>query len=104
MSSGYAFHPEARLDLDEIRAFIAYDNPDAADQLVDEILDAVAALVPFPHQGFKRPDLTTRPVRFIVVRRYLIAYVPDNSPLWVVAIIHGQRNTRIMAAILRGRE
>ncbi len=74
MSSGYAFHPEARVDLDEIRAFIADDNPDAADRLVDEIIDAIAALAPFPYQGYSRPDLTTRPVRFIVVRRYLIAY------------------------------
>jgi hypothetical protein len=35
---------------------------------------------------------------------YLIAYAPDERPLWVVAILHGHRSPRIMAAILRGME
>jgi hypothetical protein len=38
------------------------------------------------------------------VREYLIAYVPDEKPLWVIAVMHGHRNPRVMAAILRGRE
>jgi hypothetical protein len=29
---------------------------------------------------------------------------PDEKPLWVIAIMHGHRSPRIMAAILRGRE
>jgi hypothetical protein len=51
-----------------------------------------------------RPDLTGRPLRFIAVREYLIAYAPEEKPLWVVAVMHGRRNPRVMAAILRGRE
>jgi hypothetical protein len=43
-------------------------------------------------------------LRFVVVRDYLIAYAPDEKPLWVVAIMHGRRSPRVMAAILRGRE
>jgi hypothetical protein len=42
-------------------------------------------------------------LRFILVREYLIAYAADEKPLWVVAVIHGRRNPRVMAAILRGR-
>lgn len=102
--SGYAFHPEARSDLNEIREFISDDNLDAADRTVDEILDAVAALVPLPHQGHRRSDLTSRPLRFWRVRDYLIAYAPEESPLWVIAVIHGRRSPRVMAAILRARE
>ncbi len=30
--SGYALHPEAFTDLDDIREFIAEDNPDVADR------------------------------------------------------------------------
>jgi plasmid stabilization system protein ParE len=60
--------------------------------------------VPFPHQGYRRPDLTSRLLRFTLVREYLIAYAPDEKPLWVVAVMHGRRSPRIMAAILRGRE
>jgi len=102
--TGYDFHPEARHDLDEIWDFIRGDNLDAADRLIAEILAAIDALVPFPGQGHGRPDLTSRPLRFILVREYLIAYAPDEKPLWVIAVIHGRRSPRLMAAILRGRE
>lgn len=72
--------------------------------MIAEILSAIRALVPFPGQGHKRPDLTSRPLRFILVHEYLIAYAPDEKPLWVVAAMHGRRSPRIMAAILRGRK
>lgn len=102
--TGYRFHPEAQIDLDEIWEFIRADNLDAADRTIAEILSAAGALVSFPHQGHTRPDLTSRPLRFIVVREYLIAYAPDEQPLWVVAVMHGKRSPRVLAAILRGRE
>jgi plasmid stabilization system protein ParE len=102
--TGYDFHPEARFDLDEIWEFIRADNLDAADRLIAEILGAIDALVPFPGRGHRRPDLTSRPLRFILVREYLIAYAPEEKPLWVVAVMHGRRSPRVMAAILRDRE
>ena len=102
--TGYDFHPEAVLDLDEIWEFIAGDNPAAADRVIADILATLDKLVTFPNQGHKRPDLTSRPLRFTLVREYLIAYAPDEKPLWVIAVLHGRRNPRVMAAILRGRE
>jgi plasmid stabilization system protein ParE len=102
--TGYDFHPEARFDLDEIWEFIRADNLDAADRTIAEILSAIRGLVSSPNQGHRRPDLTSRPLRFIVVRDYLIAYAPDEKPIWVVAVLHGKRSPRVMAAILRGRE
>ena len=104
MSSGYALHPEAFADLDDIRHYIAQENPDAADRVMAEIFETIRGLVPFPHKGHRRPDLTSRPLRFILVREYLIAYAPEEKPLWVVTVMHGRRSPRIMAAILRGRE
>jgi plasmid stabilization system protein ParE len=100
----YDFHPEVRRDLDEIWDFIGADNPDAADRVIAEIIEALDAVVPFPGAGHRRPDLTSRPLRFILVRDYLIAYAPEEKPLWVVAILHGRRNPRLLAAILRSRE
>ena len=102
--TGYAFHPEASADLDEIWEFIAADNLDAADRVIEEILAAIDVLVPVPQQGHRRPDLTSGPLRFTNTREYLVAYAPDEEPLWVVAVIHGRRSPRVMAAILRGRE
>jgi plasmid stabilization system protein ParE len=102
--SGYALHPEAFTDIDELAAYIGRDSPAAAQRVVDEIYSAIQGLVPFPHQGHRRPDLTSRQLRFLVVREYLIAYAADERPLWVIAVLHGRRNPRTMAAILRGRE
>jgi toxin ParE1/3/4 len=102
--TGYDFHPEAVADLDEIWEFIAGDNAAAADSVIADILSVLDELVTFPNQGHRRPDLTSRPLRFTLVREYLIAYAPDEKPLWVVAVMHGRRSPRVMAAILRGRE
>ena len=101
---GYDFHPEAEYDLDAIWEFIAEDNDLAADRMIDEIEKTIEGLVPFPHQGHRRPDLTSRPLRFATTGNYLIAYAPEKRPLWIVAVFHGRRNPRVMAAILRGRE
>ena len=100
----YEFHAEAEVDLDTIWDFIAEDNIDAADRVIEEIETTIKGLVPFPHQGHRRPDLTRRTLRFTSVRDYLIAYAPDTKPLWVVAVMHGKRSPRVMASILRGRE
>ena len=54
--SGYRFHPEADGDLDAIWEFIAEDSLEAADRIIDAIEAAIEALVPFPHQGHRRPD------------------------------------------------
>ena len=102
--SGYAFHPEAFTDLDQLWEYVAEHNLDAADGVIADIFDALDTLVASPHIGRRRADLTSRPLRFKLVRDYLIAYAPDESPLWVVAVLHGRRNPRVMAAVLRGRE
>jgi plasmid stabilization system protein ParE len=100
----FDLHPGAAQDITDIWEYIAEDNPEAARRFREEILGTIRKLVPFPHQGFKRPNLTSRRLRFQTVRDYLIAYAPDEKPLLVIAVMHGQRSPRVMAAILRGRE
>ncbi|MGP8245692.1 MAG: type II toxin-antitoxin system RelE/ParE family toxin [Bryobacteraceae bacterium] len=101
---GFDLHPLAARDIREIWEFIMADNPAAAGRVREDLLHAIRALVPFPNEGHRRPDLTLRPLRFKRVRDYLIAYAPEEKPLWVVAVMHGRRSPRIMTAILRGRE
>ena len=102
--TGYDFHPDAEVDLDEIWEFIAKDNPAAADRVIEDIVGDLEGLVSAPRIGHSRPDLTSRPLRFWSVRNYLIAYAPEEKTLWVIAVIHGSRSPRVMAAILRERE
>ncbi len=101
--TNYAFHPEALNDLDEIWEFIAKDNADAANRIIAELLATCESLSRLPHQGHYRPELSSRPLRFAVVRDYLLAYAPDERPLSVIVILHGKRSSRILAAILRDR-
>ncbi|HXP89129.1 MAG TPA: type II toxin-antitoxin system RelE/ParE family toxin [Bryobacteraceae bacterium] len=104
MGRGFELHPLAAQDITGIWTYIAEDSPQAARRVREGILDAIRALVSFPNQGHRRPDLTSRRLRFAVVREYLIAYAPEETPLWVIAVMHGRRSPRVMAAILRGRE
>ena len=101
---GFELHPGAAVDITDIWEFIAKDNPLAAKRVREAILDSIRKLVLFPNQGHQRTDLTSRPLRFQTVRDYLIAYAPDEKPLVVLAVLHGRRSPRVLAAILRGRK
>ena len=102
--SGFVLHPQALTDLEEIWEYIASDNLGAADRVLEEIYEAIRLLVSFPQQGYRRSDLTARPLRFQSVRNFLIAYTPEEEPILVVAVLHGRRNPRVMAALLHERE
>jgi len=69
--SGFVLHPDAVTDLDEIWKYIAADNPGAAGRVLEEIYEAIRALVPFPQVGHSRSDLTSRPLRFHPFRDFL---------------------------------
>lgn len=101
--SKFVLHPEAYSDLYEIWEYIAAENLDAADRVLEEIHEAITLLVRFPKAGHSRADLTSRPLRFQVVRDYVVAYAPDERPLAIIAILHGRRNPRVLAGILNRR-
>ena len=66
---GFNLHPGATQDITEIWEFIAEDSVQGARRMRMEIFDAIDSLVFLPHQGHKRTDLTTRPLRFRPVRQ-----------------------------------
>lgn len=41
---GYAFHPDAFADLDQLWEFIAANNVDAADRVIAEVFDTLGTL------------------------------------------------------------
>ncbi len=102
-AQAFVLHPEAAQDIVEIWEFLASENLSAAGRVREEILRAIRKLTTFPYQGHARPDLTSSPLRFHLVRDYLIAYAPDEKPLLVVAVVHGRRNPRFIAGMLRSR-
>jgi plasmid stabilization system protein ParE len=103
VGQGFRLHPQAARDVTEIWGYIAQDSPVVAGRVRERILETIRELIAFPNQGHERPDLTSRPLRFKAAWDYLIAYVPDERPLLVLAVLHGRRHPRVIAAILRGR-
>jgi plasmid stabilization system protein ParE len=100
----FVLHPDAYADLDEIWEFIAGFNEEAADRVREEIYETIGRLVSFPNQGHHRPDLSSRPIRFALVREFLVAYSPEERPLLVIAVLHGRRSPRVTSALVRERE
>ena len=81
----------ARLDLIEIWQYVARDDPDAADRLLDEIDAKCALLAEHPHIGPSREDI--RPgLRYFVVREYLILYRIMENNVEIVRVVHGTRD------------
>jgi plasmid stabilization system protein ParE len=92
--SGYVFTQSARRDLIEIWEFIARDNIDAADGLIEQIETAAQMLAELPHVGRERSELTSEPVRFWRAGAYLLVYLSHSRPLQIVRVLHGARDVR----------
>jgi plasmid stabilization system protein ParE len=71
---------------------VAGDSITAADRLLDSICAAILRLVEMPLMGHLREDLVDEPLRFWSVRRYLIIYRPETSPLEIVRVLSGYRD------------
>jgi plasmid stabilization system protein ParE len=93
--SRYQFTNKAAGDLYDIWSFIAENNLEAADRVVEAIFRACELLADSPFAGRLRGELTTLQVRFWVVqpyRKYFIVYDPNKKPLEIIRILHGARN------------
>jgi len=80
--------PEAENDLDEIWWYIAQDNPDSADKLLDEIDETSRKLARFTNMGRKRDELH-QGLKSFPVGMYLIFYMPIDGGIEIVRVLHG---------------
>ena len=98
------FHPDALLELEDIRDYIAQDSIDAADQVIDRLIAKIELAAQFPMMERLNPDLTSLPLRFLHVHDDVIAYAQTEVSIWVTAVVQGKRNPQILAAIFRNRQ
>lgn len=80
--------PAADNDLHEIWWYIAQDNPDNADKLLDEIAETSSKLAQFKNMGRSRDELH-RGLRSFPVGRYVIFYMPITDGIEIVRVLHG---------------
>ena len=89
----YRISPRADADLDEVWAFIARDEPLAADRMEKALHETMEQLARMPGLGHRRPDASDR-YRFWRVGMYLIAYRVERGVVHVVRVLHGARDIR----------
>ncbi len=87
-----AWSQRAGADLRKIRAYIAYDKPQAADRLVRQIKAKVERLSQFPKSGRIVPELSRPDVLEIIVGRYRVIYKLSSSSLVVLTVFEGHKN------------
>ena len=90
--TSYILAPEALQDLQELWDYIATENLDAADRVIDTLFAAFDRLAAMPGLGHKREDLTDRPLRFWAVDAYLVIYRAERTPIEIVAVTRGGRD------------
>ena len=90
--SVYELSPAALDDLNFIQDFIAVDNTEAAEQLIDKSFEAFEHLAAWPKTGHARADLTSKSVRFWPVGGYLVVYREYSNGIQIVAVLHGARD------------
>ncbi|HWA63486.1 MAG TPA: type II toxin-antitoxin system RelE/ParE family toxin [Caulobacteraceae bacterium] len=82
---------QARTDLDEIWLYVAQDRIDAADRLIDRLVDAVRPLADFPRMGMSRSELAPD-LRAITNGAYVIFYRALSGGVRVERVLHGRRD------------
>lgn len=88
----FVLTPRAELDLIEIWEYIAQDNIDAADRVLDELEKMMYKLAAMPGMGHVREDLVNRRHRCWPVYSYLIIYRLDTAPVQIIRVISGCRD------------
>ena len=88
---GFHIRPEAARDLDEIRQYIAENNPAAAVRLVEEVTELFHRLAEFPLIGRSREELVPK-LRSFPVGNYVIFYQPISDGVEIVRVLHGSRD------------
>jgi toxin ParE1/3/4 len=82
---------QARLDLIEAWQYIALDDADAADRVLDSLDAACALLAANPMLGPARDDI--RPgLRYFVSGSWLILYRTVEDGVEIVRVVHGKRD------------
>jgi toxin ParE1/3/4 len=83
--------PAAERDLIDIWTYIATDNPDAADRLLDAIGERIRHLLDQPRMGRMRPDIAAD-ARFLPIGNYVVLYRLTDEVVEIVRVVHGARD------------
>src|SRR5262245_8234943 len=81
----------AQRDLQEIRSYIARDNPAAAQRWVNRLRERAEQAAAFPLAGRKVPELNLESLREVLVGGYRIVYRIQPAALEILTVFEGHR-------------
>jgi plasmid stabilization system protein ParE len=97
----FGVSPNAAEDINNIWSYLAQEVDESlADTMLRRFVTAFGDLAEFPGKGHLREDLTSLPLHFYLLDRYLIVYSRNSSPLAIHAVLHSSRDIR---SLLRKR-
>ena len=84
----------AREDISNIYYYISLDNPIAALNMTEEILDKIDTLEEFPERCPIVPDsvLAQQGYRMLIIRNYIAFYKIFGSDVLVYRVLHGKQD------------
>jgi plasmid stabilization system protein ParE len=83
-SDPFILTPRAAQDVNDVWNYMADDNIEAADRVLDALYEAIVKLAKNPKLGHWREDLTDKRHRFFLVYSDLIIYRHETKLLQVV--------------------
>lgn len=89
-------------DLDEIDAYIAVDDPVAAQRWVESLLIAAQRAGELPHSGRQVPELRREDIREVLKRNYRIIYRIMLDQVEILTVFEGHR--RFPSDLLEGED
>jgi toxin ParE1/3/4 len=92
--------PQAEGDLEEIALYLTGESGsiEAAERIIDSILETLDLLGILPYIGRKRDDDLGAGVRSIPVESYLICYRVKGREVQVIRVLHGRRDIQSILA------
>ena len=90
----FVLTPRAEQDVSDIWDYIADDNIEAADRVLDALENGMVKLAKNPGIGHWREELTDKRHRFLLVHSYLIVYRYKTKPLQITRVLHAARDVQ----------
>ncbi len=82
---------DAASDLDDIWSYICDESENAADRLIDSIIQRFSTLAKFPEMGRGRSEILSG-MRNFPVGRYSIFYRQIEDGIEILRVLHSARN------------
>lgn len=94
MGAKIRINPIVTTDLQEIKDYIAQDNPDAALRTVRSIISKIESLAEFPLMGaaLAQKIKVKSNYRYLVEGNYLIFYIYEGDMVSIQRVLHAKRD------------